>query len=122
MRKNVLQRRMVAAVTSIVAAAGMTFVAAPVASAGNGWGAIAYAPNGANGWARGFSSSGSARGAALNSCGWTSCKVLTTFTGCGAVADNGSSFQGGTGPTLGAAMSDAMTRLPGSWIDSWACN
>ena len=47
---------------------------------------------------------------------------LVSFSDCGAVAENGSYRQGGYGPTLLAAMNDAKSRLPGSWILSWACN
>lgn len=50
------------------------------------------------------------------------CKVLTSFTACGAVAANDRAYQGGVGPTLAAAMKDALTKLGGGYIDTWACN
>ncbi|AGL99782.1 putative secreted protein [Mycobacterium tuberculosis] len=48
--------------------------------------------------------------------------MLTSFTACGAVAANDRAYQGGVGPTLAAAMKDALTKLGGGYIDTWACN
>lgn len=59
---------------------------------------------------------------AVKSCGYSDCKVLTSFTACGAVAANDRAYQGGVGPTLAAAMKDALTKLGGGYIDTWACN
>lgn len=63
-----------------------------------------------------------AEATAVKSCGYSDCKVLTSFTACGAVAANDRAYQGGVGPTLAAAMKDALTKLGGGYIDTWACN
>lgn len=102
--------------------AGLTTAVTPTADAGSYWGAIAYSPYGYNGTAWDWPDKASANQTALNYCGYSNCKVLTSFTECGAVAQNSNSRQGGYGPTLSAAMSDARSRLAGSWITAWACN
>jgi hypothetical protein len=38
------------------------------------------------------------------------------------VFNGASTLQGGYGPTLSAAIADAKRRLPGSYVDSWACD
>ncbi|ACC40982.1 conserved hypothetical secreted protein [Mycobacterium marinum M] len=86
------------------------------------YGAIAYAPNGAFGKARRFTSRFGAEQAALKQCGLDSCKVLINFNRCGAVAYNNLKYQGGSGWTLSAAQQDAIDRLGGGWIVNWACN
>ncbi|WP_419199085.1 DUF4189 domain-containing protein, partial [Mycobacterium tuberculosis] len=55
-------------------------------------------------------------------CGDKTCKVVSRFTRCGAVAYNGSKYQGGTGLTRRAAEDDAVNRLEGGRIVNWACN
>jgi hypothetical protein len=116
------RRRLAVAVAAMTTVVATTVALAPVAGAGGGWGAIAYAHSGAWGRSWDYPTADSAQATAVNSCGYSDCRVLTTFTGCGAVAANGFRFQGGNGPTLGAAMSDARARLGGGWIDSWVCN
>lgn len=59
---------------------------------------------------------------ALEKCGDKTCKVVSRFTRCGAVAYNGSKYQGGTGLTRRAAEDDAVNRLEGGRIVNWACN
>ncbi|GAB7145825.1 MULTISPECIES: DUF4189 domain-containing protein [Mycobacterium] len=86
------------------------------------YGAIAYAPNGAMGKAWRHRNPAYAESAALNRCGVSSCKVLSSFTRCGAVAHDGSTYYGGVGSTRRMAENDAMTRLGGGWIVTWACN
>ena len=71
--------------------------AAPTAHAVTYWGAIAYAPNGQAGASHDYATKGDAEGNALTACGLASCKVLTSFTGCAAVANDGHSYQGGSG-------------------------
>ncbi len=115
-------RRFAAAVAALTTAVATTVALAPAASAGSGWGAIAYAHSGAWGRSWDYPTQSSAQATALNSCGYSDCSVLTTFTGCGAVAANGWRYQGGNGPNLSAAMGDARARLGGGWIDSWVCN
>ncbi|MCV7194789.1 DUF4189 domain-containing protein [Mycolicibacterium brumae] len=123
MTKKTLRHRAAVAAVAIAASAAAPLVLAPTASAASGFGAIAYAPNGASGWAVRYGNRGAAEQTARNYCGYTDCKVLTSFVGgCGAVAYNGFTYQGGGGATLAEAQNDAMGRLGGGWIDSWACN
>ncbi|KAA0093662.1 DUF4189 domain-containing protein [Mycolicibacterium sp. P1-18] len=105
-----------------VASTVNTGVVAPPAEAALSYGAIAYAPNGAVGAASNFSSRREAEQTAMDWCGWSDCKVLVTFTGCGAVAENDVKFQGGNGPILVLAEGDALSRIGSGWIDSWVCN
>lgn len=123
MAKAALHRRAAAVLASFAAVVGLTAVVAPAAHAATYYGAIAYSgTTGSGGRAWDHPTRASANNAALSYCGYTDCKVLVSFTDCGAVAENGRSLQGGYGPNLAAAMNDAMSRLPGSWILSWACN
>ncbi|WP_396910366.1 DUF4189 domain-containing protein [Mycolicibacterium sp.] len=123
MKLNVFDRRG-AAVAVAGAAVVASVISAPTSNAAIYYGAIAYAPNGAWGSSWDYPSADSAQAAAIYSCGWTSCKVLTTFTECGAVAENSDRYQGGSGPTLIAAQDSALSQLRGGggWISAWACN
>lgn len=67
------------------------------------YGAIAYAPSGASGKAWHQRTPARAEQVALEKCGDKTCKVVSRFTRCGAVAYNGSKYQGGTGLTRRAA-------------------
>jgi hypothetical protein len=116
------RRRCAVAVAAMTTAVATTVALAPAAGADSGWGAIAYARSGAWGRGQDYPTQGAAQQTALNYCGYSDCKVLTTFTGCGAVAANGFRYQGGNGPNLAVAMRDALNRIGGGWIDSWACN
>lgn len=86
------------------------------------YGAIAYAPNGAWGKSWSHRTRAQAEASALQQCGIGSCKVLSSFTRCGAVAYDGTSRHGGHGPNRRMAEEDAIIRLGGGWIDNWACN
>ena len=86
------------------------------------YGAIAYAPTGEVGIARRKVSSTLAEITALRECGVNSCTVLSSFTRCGAVAYDGSKFQGATGYTRAAAEQAAMESLGGGRIVTSACN
>ncbi|GAB7145004.1 DUF4189 domain-containing protein [Mycobacterium riyadhense] len=86
------------------------------------YGAIAVADNGAIGKAWRHRSRTDADQAALRQCGSPGCKVVSRFIGCGAVAHDGSVYHGGIGSTRPAAEQNAMTRLGGGWIVTWACN
>lgn len=86
------------------------------------YGAIAYSPNGAWGKLLHARTQSRAEIGALEQCGLDTCKVLSSFTRCGAVAYNGSRFQGGTGFTRPAAEQDALNDLVGGWIVNWGCN
>ncbi|WP_299557231.1 DUF4189 domain-containing protein [uncultured Mycolicibacterium sp.] len=96
---------------------------APSADAALYYGAIAFAPNGAWASSWNYPTRAQAEQLALDYCGYSNCKVLTSFTECGAVAENDVKYQGGSGPTLLAAQQDALARLgtPG-YIVEWACN
>ncbi len=116
-------RRAAAVAVAVVATSTISVIESSSAQAYVGYGAIAVAPNGAYGSSWDYPSADAAGTAALNSCGWNTCKVLTNFTGCGAVASNSSYFQGGSGPTLARAEAKALQLLgtPGT-IETWACN
>ncbi|BBX73477.1 hypothetical protein MSHI_13830 [Mycobacterium shinjukuense] len=86
------------------------------------YGAIAYAPSGASGKAWHQRTPARAAQVALEKCGDKTCKVISSFTRCGAVAYNGSKYQGGAGLTRRAAEDDAINRLGNGWIVNWACN
>lgn len=75
------------------------------------YGAIAYAPSGASGKAWHQRTPARAEQVALEKCGDKTCKVVSRFTRCGAVAYNGSKYQGGTGLTRRTAEDDAVNRL-----------
>ncbi|WP_031734773.1 DUF4189 domain-containing protein, partial [Mycobacterium tuberculosis] len=92
------------------------------ANAADVYGAIAYSGNGSWGRSWDYPTRAAAEATAVKSCGYSDCKVLTSFTACGAVAANDRAYQGGVGPTLAAAMKDALTKLGGGYIDTWACN
>jgi hypothetical protein len=116
------RRCLVTAAAVVVTAVASTVPLAPSASAGGGWGAIAYAFSGAWGRSQNYPTAPSAQQTAINYCGYSDCQVLVTFNACGAVAANGFVRGGGFGPDLGAAMADAQHKIGGGWIDSWACN
>ncbi len=116
------RRRSAGTVASVAAAAAVLLALAPVAGADGEYGAIAYSSNGSWGRAWDYPTRAAAEATAVKSCAYSDGKVLTSFTDCGAVAANGKAFQGGVGPTLSAAMKDALTKLGGGYIDTWACN
>lgn len=122
MKSSNFTRRAAAAAMAVAAAGTISVAESGPAQAYVGWGAIAYSGNGSYGTAWDYPSSAAAGQAAINSCGYSDCQVLSQFTGCGAVAANGSAFQGGVGTTLAAAEARALRLLGGGWIDSWACN
>jgi hypothetical protein len=114
------RRRLAVAVASVAAATAMTL--APEAGADDQHGAIAYSGNGSWGRAWDYPTKAAAEATAVKSCGYSDCKVVTSFTACGAVAANGKAFQGGVGPDLSSAMKDAIAKLGGGYIDTWACD
>ena len=116
------RRRFAVAMASAASAIAMAVALAPAAQADGLYGAIAYSSNGSWGRAWDGPTAAAAQAAAVKGCGYTDCKVLTTFTGCGAVAYNGKQYQGGHGDTLSAAMKSAISQLGGGYIDTWACN
>ncbi len=86
------------------------------------YGAIAYSHDGASGIARRQLSKLGAQQQALQRCGVSTCRVVSTFTHCGAVAHDGANYHGGLGLSRSAAEAHAMSRLGGGWIVDWACN
>jgi Domain of unknown function (DUF4189) len=120
MRMMTRRRRYTVAVGATAAA--LSVALAPGAGAADQYGAIAYSSNGSWGRAWDYPTRPAAEATSVKNCAYPDCKVLTSFTDCGAVATNGRSFQGGVGATLAAAMKDALTKLGGGSIDTWACN
>lgn len=120
--KTSIRRRRAAVAVARVAAAALAVTLAPAAQAADSYGAIAYSTNGSWGRSHAYPTKAAAEATAIKSCGYSDCKVLTTFTACGAVAAKDHEYQGGVGPDLSAAMKDAMRKLSGGYIDTWACN
>lgn len=123
---TVFTRRTAAAAVAVLAASTFSVIESAPAGAVSGYGSIAYNPYGAAGWAIDYPTRRAAEQAAVNSCGYTDCQALTTFTGCGAVAKSYalSVSQGGSGTTLARAEASALRQLNASdgYIDTWACN
>jgi hypothetical protein len=86
------------------------------------YGAIAYGQDGSQGKARRHLSKLGAQQQALQRCGDSTCTVVSTFTRCGAVAHDGTTYHGGVGLSRGMAEARAISRLGGGWIVDWACN
>lgn len=86
------------------------------------YGAIAYSPNGAWGRSQGYPVKTQAEQVALAQCGEKDCRVVISFNLCGAVASDGSNYQGGTGYTRAMAEADALTRLGGGRVVNSVCN
>lgn len=105
----------------MAAAIAVTVTRAPAAAA-DSYGEIAYASNGSWGRSSDYPTRAAAEATAVKSGGHSDCKVLTSFTHCGAVAADGKHFQGGIGDDLATALKDALTKLGGGYIDTWACN
>lgn len=116
------RRRFTVAVASAATGAAIAIALAPTASAADLYGSIAYSGNGSWGRSWDYPTRSAAEVTAVQGCGYSDCKVLTTFTGCGAVAYDGKTYQGGHGDTLSAAMNSALTQLGGGHIDTWVCN
>ncbi|BBY05034.1 DUF4189 domain-containing protein [Mycobacterium noviomagense] len=116
------RRRLAVAVAAMTTAISTTVALAPAAGANDPYGAIAYTVTGWWGRSQNYPTAASAQAAALNSCAFSDCQVLVTFTACGAVAANGWVRSGGYGNNLSAAMQDALMKVGGGWIDNWACN
>ena len=96
--------------------------AGPAAGADGRWGAIAYTSVRLVGAFAELPDRGGGAANRAQLCGYSDCQVLVTFTACGAVAANGFVRAGGYGNNLDAAMQDALNKVGGGWIDSWACN
>lgn len=118
-------RAAVIALTS-TAAVTATLLALPTTARADGqYGAIAYSASGQLfGRTKDAPSRAAAESAAMGACGKSDCKVLVSFSECGAVAENNAGdHAGGYGSTLLAAEQDAMKRLgTAGWIGTWLCN
>lgn len=87
------------------------------------YGAIAYSPStGAWGTSRGHQVKAQGERVALDQCGENDCRVLVSFNLCGAVAFDGSNYQGGAGLSRQAAEQSALNRLAGGRIVRSVCN
>lgn len=125
MEMRALQRRVAVTVGSMAAVTAMTAALAPVASADDQVGAIAISDaHKVYGRALHAATKAAAIAGATSACGYSDCKVLVTFSVCGAVAENATAYAGGTGPTLQAAEIDAVKNLGGGsgTIDAFGCN
>ena len=116
------RRRVAVAFARLAMVSAASLALAPGAYAADSHGAIAYASDGSWGRSRGYPTKAAAEATAVKSCGHSDCKVLTSFTACGAVARKDRDYTGGTGPDLSAAMKDALSKVPGGYIDTWECN
>ncbi|WP_205874154.1 DUF4189 domain-containing protein [Mycobacterium camsae] len=115
----------VVALAGVAAVTTLLIAPAPTARADGQYGAIAYSPSGQLfGRTKDAPSRAAAESAAMSACGKSDCKVLVSFSECGAVAENNAGdHAGGYGSTLLAAERDAMTRLgTAGWIGTWLCN
>ena len=113
-----------------IAAAGAAIVAlSPIAHADDQWMACA-AP--ASTGQRAICSrnplpdQATAERAALGECNFPSqdyrrCSLLVSFTDCGAIAENGSQWVGGRGPTQDDADQDALNQLANSTVRQNVC-
>ncbi|SOJ56565.1 hypothetical protein MSIMFB_04042 [Mycobacterium simulans] len=116
------RRRLTATVGQLAAVTAMTVALAPTAHAAESYGAIAYSANGSWGRSYAYPTRAAAEATAVKHCGYSDCKVLTSFTACGAVAAKDHDYKGGVGADLSSAMKDALSKLDGGYIDTWACN
>ncbi|CAM3352113.1 hypothetical protein BST27_28460 [Mycobacterium intermedium] len=107
---------------AVAAVAAITVTLAPAAQAADSHGAIAYSSDGSWGRSKGYPTKAAAEATAVKSCGHSDCKVVVSFTACGAVAKNDRETQGAEGPDLSSAMKSALAKVPGGYIDVWECN
>lgn len=92
------RRRFTLAAAGFVAAAAVGVGLAPAAGAADEHGAIAYSSNGSWGRAWDYPTRAAAEATAVKNCAYRDCKVLTSFTECGAVATNGRAFRAVSDP------------------------
>jgi hypothetical protein len=125
MQMRAFQRRAAVVVSSMAAVTAISAALAPAAGADGYVGAIAISDaHRVYGRALHYSTKSAAESAAVGTCGYSDCKVLVTFTDCGAVAENAVKYAGGYGPTLSDAEAAALSNLGGGGgtIDAWGCN
>jgi hypothetical protein len=110
--------------------AALSVAVAPTAYADDQWGAISISQDGSRGyWVINYPSQDAAQSRVTQMCYYPRlpsqappCNAVVSFTDCGAVAQSGGQFTGGTGPSQAAAEQAAMGQLPGSTIRKSACN
>ncbi|OBK26832.1 hypothetical protein A5634_24420 [Mycobacterium asiaticum] len=126
------RRRVPLLLASVLAAAAMAFTLIHPAAARTHphnlpplltyYGAFAYSNDGASGTARRQKNRSLAERLALERCGVDSCRIVSSYTQCGAVAHDGATYHGGYGPTRQAAEQHAVANLGGGWPVIWACH
>ncbi|MFM9376505.1 DUF4189 domain-containing protein [Gordonia sp. VNK21] len=123
---NITRRLITAGLAAVGAGAALTVGAsvdpAP-AHAYDYYGALALSPStGATGRAWDYPSESQAANAAQGACGYTDCRVVTTFVnGCGAIASSPSYWGYGRAPDLWTAQSYALSAAGGGYIYDWVC-
>lgn len=109
--------------------AALSVAAIPTAHANSQWGACAAPANTTltgNVFCLpdGYPTQGEAQARAMEGCNYLrdrKCSVVVTYTDCGAVAQGGGKWAGGTGATQQAAEQAATSQLPGSSVAKSAC-
>lgn len=86
------------------------------------FGAIAVAHDGSMGKAWRHINKAAAKQRAMELCGIETCRVVTVFTDCGAVAHNGDTYHGGHGTTRQAAERHAVANIGGGWVIDSLCH
>lgn len=86
------------------------------------YGAIAYGHDGSSGKAWRQKNKSMAERLALQRCGIDTCTIVSSFTKCGAVAHDGTTYHGGVGLSRQAAEQRAIANLGGGWVVNWACH
>ncbi|GAB3031162.1 DUF4189 domain-containing protein [Mycobacterium bourgelatii] len=119
---RLVQSARLAFITAVAAVTATTVTPAPAAQAADSHGAIAYSGDGSWGRSKGYPTKAAAEATAVKSCGHSDCKVVVSFTACGAVAKNDRETKGAEGPDLSSAMKAALSKVPGGYIDVWECN
>jgi hypothetical protein len=117
---------------SATAVTALTVAVAPTAPSDNTWGACAVPANPrlylnaecVVAGVTGYPTEDDAKNRAIALCNYLKnrqCYVVVSFTDCGAIAQGGDQWAGGTGPTVEAAQQAALNQLPGSTIRKSIC-
>ncbi len=121
-------KRMKLGLIGLAALAALAFAPAAAQAAcsiGNCWGAVAYGPGGAWGYAVNYPTRGAASGQAQRECGGRCQRVLTFHNSCGAYAVGYNGYGWGNAMSRGQAESLAMMecnrRSGGCSIRVWGC-
>lgn len=123
--------RIRAAVCAAGAAMATLSVGIPPAAFADGqWGSIAISQDGKRGYyVTNYTSQSDAESRVVQMCYYPRpanqappCNVVISFSDCGAVAQSGTQYAGGTGATQQDAEQAALNQLAGSTIRKSACN